>query len=106
MSTVNKYRLFSEWREISAWGPTLEDAVMLRGHLQESDTFSRDAGHQKTMGEDHKIVGAKPGTVVVREHVVPNSRRGDKEYVRVVLRDVQGKYLELHATIEETLDCA
>ena len=102
MSIINKYRLFNEFRGIGIWGPSLEDAVMLQGHLQESDMFTRGAERKMTPGQDHRINGAIMGTVVLREHKVENSKRGDNIYVRALLRAVDGKLLELHATVEES----
>ena len=108
MSKINKYELFSEWRAITLWGPTLEDAVMVHGELKRPDKFARNQGgkvEKATDGETHTIDGAKPGTVVVREYKPQGMQRGGNDYVRTVLRDVAGKYLEIDAIIRESHDC-
>jgi hypothetical protein len=64
---MNVYRLYNEWRGISIFGESLEDALMRKKELQMADRFFKATGDMTTNKEQgailtiSKILGIKDG---------------------------------------------
>ena len=89
---LTKFRLFSEWQEVSLYGETLIDAVARVKTLKRPDKYA--AGVMSEEGEIVKVAR------VVGERSEVKYTRGDKKIKTVIFETEDGRYLDVDAYVE------